>query len=359
MNVRNAETGTPQPPSPMAVIVDAAGIRSAATPVDVQEEMVAKRFFWLDIFGGDEAARTDFLNRLGLEADDVKWTQRFGQTSRMMLGRRKLRAVSWLVGSSGRLVEVHLLSCERFIVTLSKGDSDALEDVRERFSTRIGYLDQSHYQAAGILLQLLLGTLNLAIAELDLELSHLQARLSEDPASLDDTELVSWRDKSQSLWSRFERYSSFVRSAVVGVEVMPGMDARGAAELNDYADHVEDLEHRLHERSQWLANIMRDYATSIAQQQSEQISRLTVVTVFFLPITFLSGLFGMNFNWMINHIGSSSAFLVLGLLLPALSACVTVALFMRRGLLFIKRRPLASGKHPRNDVTVAASVRPK
>ena len=83
----------------MAVIVDAGGVRSAATSFDVQEETVAKRFFWLDIFGGGEAERTDFLNQLGLEADDVNWMQRFGQTSRMMLGRRKLRAVNWQISS--------------------------------------------------------------------------------------------------------------------------------------------------------------------------------------------------------------------------------------------------------------------
>jgi len=357
MNASNVERGSPQPAPPIAAIVDAGGVRSAATSFDVQGETVAKRFFWLDIFGGGEAERTDFLNQLRLEADDVNWMQRFGQTSRMMLGRRKLRAVNWLVGRSEGLVELHLLSCERFIVTLWKGDSDVLEDVRERFSTRIGYLDGSHYQATGLLLQLLLGTLHLAIAELDSELSGLQARLSEDPRSLDNTELVSWRGKTQSLWSRFERYSSTVRSAVVGVEVIPGMDERGAAELNDYADQVEDLGHRLHESSRWLADITRDNAASIAQEQSEQISRLTVVTVIFLPITFLTGLFGMNFTWMINHIGSRSAFLLLGLLLPVLSVCITVGLFMRRGLLFIKRRPLAS-RRP-FDVTVAAPVRPK
>jgi Mg2+ and Co2+ transporter CorA len=351
------ETASPQLAPHMAVIVDAAGIRSAA-PVDVRDGIVAERFFWLDIFGGGESERTDFLNQLGLEADDITWAQRFGQTGRMLVGR-KLRAVTWFVGRPGGIGEVHLLSSQHFIVTVRNGDDGALDEVRQRFSTRIGYCDQTHYQAAGILSQLLLGTLDLAIAELDSELAGLQARLNQGDRSFDSTALATWRDKWQSIWPHFERYSSCVRSAVVGVEVVPGMDARGAAELNDYADQVEDVEHRLHGRTQWLTDIMRDYATSIAQHQSDQISRLTVVTVIFLPITFLTGLFGMNFNWMINHIGSGLGFLVLGLVLPALSAFITLALFVRRGLLFVKRRPLAPVKCPRDALPVPPTVRPK
>ena len=352
------ETASPQLAPHMAVIVDAAGIRSAA-PVDVRDGIVAERFFWLDIFGGGEAERTDFLNQLGLEADDIAWAQRFGQTGRMQVGRGKLRAMTWFVGRTGSIAEVHLLSSQHFIVTVRNGDDGALDEVWQRFSTRIGYHDQSHYHAAGIHLQLLLGTLDLAIAELDSELGGLQARLSQGDRSFDNTALATWRDKWQSIWPHFERYGSVVRSAVVGVEVLPGMDARGAAELNDYADQVEDIEHRLHQRTQWLADIMRDYATSIAQHQSEQISRLTVVTVIFLPITFLTGLFGMNFNWMINHIGSGLAFLVLGLVLPALSAFITFAMFVRRGLLFVKRRPLAPVNRPRDALPVPPTVRPK
>jgi Mg2+ and Co2+ transporter CorA len=351
------ETASPQLAPHMAVIVDAAGIRSAA-PVDVRDGIVAERFFWLDIFGGGESERDDFLNQLGLEADDITWAQRFGQTGRMLVGR-KLRAVTWFVGRTGGIGEVHLLSSQHFIVTVRNGDDGALDEVRQRFSTRIGYCDQTHYQAAGILSQLLLGTLDLAIAELDSELAGHQARLNQGDRSFDSTALATWRDKWQSIWPHFERYSSCVRSAVVGVEVVPGMDARGAAELNDYADQVEDLEHRLHGRTQWLTDIMRDYATSIAQHQSDQISRLTVVTVIFLPITFLTGLFGMNFNWMINHIGSGLGFLVLGLVLPALSAFITLALFVRRGLLFVKRRPLAPVKRPHDALPVPPTVRPK
>ena len=40
--------------------------------------------------------------------------------------------------------------------------------------------------------------------------------------------------------------------------------------------------------------------------------RLTIVATIFLPLTFATGFFGMNFGWLVNHIDSLEAFLVFG-----------------------------------------------
>jgi len=58
---------------------------------------------------------------------------------------------------------------------------------------------------------------------------------------------------------------------MVGIEAVPGMDAHGAAELNDYADQVKDIEHRLLERLHWSSSVVQDYATAIAQRQGERL----------------------------------------------------------------------------------------
>jgi hypothetical protein len=64
----------------------------------------------------------------------------------------------------------------------------------------------------------------------------------------------------QSAWSAIDRYSTAVRSAIVGIEDLPGIDQRGAAELNTYADQIDDIEHRLHERYQWGADTAQSSA---------------------------------------------------------------------------------------------------
>jgi hypothetical protein len=51
--------------------------------------------------------------------------------------------------------------------------------------------------------------------------------------------------------------------------------------------------------------------------------RLTLVTVIFLPLTVISSFFGMNFGWMVDHIGSAASFVLLGIVLPLVVAAVT------------------------------------
>jgi len=110
------------------------------------------------------------------------------------------------------------------------------------------------------------------------------------------------------------------------------MDPRGAAEFNDYAEQVEDTEHRLHDRSEWASSILQNHAAAVAKRQADQISRLTLVSIIFLPLTFITGFFGMNFNWMIQIIGSADAFVLLGVILPTLCVVLTVVWLRRRRL---------------------------
>jgi Mg2+ and Co2+ transporter CorA len=340
-----ASVGVAQQASLLTTIVSASGVQHIATNADLRQFVDSGRFFWLDIVGDDAAVRGIFLSELGLAEIDGDWAQRFGQTGRMTIRRGSLRAVTWLSEGRGNLTEIHLLGSSKFILTIWNGDASALDEARARFSELADELEKSPYQAVAIVLQLLLGTLDRAASELDLRLQELQRQLERDTSPATLTNLTGQISGLRSIWSYLDRYESAVRSAFVGIAELPEIDRQGAAELDKYADQVEDVEHRLRERYQWGADIIQDCVAATAQRQSEQINRLTMVSLIFLPITFLTGFFGMNFNWMIDILGSPIAFFCLGLLLPLACVMGTLLWFTRRGLL---RKPHTARKPHRN-----------
>jgi magnesium transporter len=63
--------------------------------------------------------------------------------------------------------------------------------------------------------------------------------------------------------------------------------------------------------------------SSVANRTNMVVERLTVVATIFLPLTVLTGFFGMNFGWMVKNITSFGAFIGLGVFLIAASGVGT------------------------------------
>ena len=67
----------------------------------------------------------------------------------------------------------------------------------------------------------------------------------------------------------------------------------------------------------------------LAEQGAVVNERLTLVATIFLPLTLATGFFGMNFGWLQERTGSIEAFVLLGLVLPAIATVLTIVIVRR------------------------------
>ncbi|MBD2678895.1 MULTISPECIES: magnesium transporter CorA family protein [Nostoc] len=66
----------------------------------------------------------------------------------------------------------------------------------------------------------------------------------------------------------------------------------------EFVYHIDNLWQEYQNLRVWMSELMEIQRDNIASETSERINRLTMLSAVFLPITFIAGVYGMNFKYM-------------------------------------------------------------
>lgn len=91
---------------------------------------------------------------------------------------------------------------------------------------------------------------------------------------------------------------------------------------HETADELRDL----------CGGVMEVYMSGASNRLNEQMKQLTLLAALFLPITAITGFFGMNHAWLVDHINGLNPFLAT-IVAMALVESVLLMVFWRRGWL--------------------------
>jgi magnesium transporter len=111
----------------------------------------------------------------------------------------------------------------------------------------------------------------------------------------------------------------------VEIDALPRFDT----ENEPYFDRLDEQVDRLPASIDAAANGM---GMLLDLQLNERAYLVSVVATIFVPLTFVTGFFGMNFGWMVDHIDSPIAFWGLGIAIPVATAALSWRLLVRRFL---------------------------
>jgi len=293
-------------------------------------------FFWLDVtdLPADEIKRLGAL--LDLHPLAVEDSIAFGQRPKLdTYGETALLVLRGAVRSQPEdrnehpLEEIHCHLSGDFIVTLHRRPYPDLQRVTPLFShAKTAKSEQYHvYKIVDVIVDSYFPML----ADLDEQINDLEDAIASGGgrSELEET----FRLKRLLLRLRkavVPMRDVFAREVEVIVD-LAGLEADSHDYFRDIYDHLIRITDELDSYHELVSGCTDLYLSTVANRQGETSKQLAIIASIFLPLSFLTGFFGMNFGWAVTHVFAGPWAFALGCALMAGAAGVMWLFFRRRG----------------------------
>jgi magnesium transporter len=282
-----------------------------------------EEFFWLDLDSPSDADLDALGELLGIPDLAVEDSKEFGQ--RPKLDEYGERVLIVFYGAHGtELVEVHVHVSGKEVVTIRRAPCAHLWEARERATnTKVRTEQDLVYRVLDALADSLRALADRYAAEVE----HIEEVAFERPKP-------AQRRRMSELRSDLFRLQQIVvpQREMLGrggdlLETLPGLERDVAR--HPFRDVHDDLVVTA-TQVDYLRELLTEAVNVLINQMA---GRLTIVATIFLPLTFATGFFGMNFGWLVDHISSAESFLILGVGGMILPLIVAAVLLLRAGYL--------------------------
>lgn len=224
-------------------------------------------------------------------------------------------------------------------ITIRTGADQAIATALEELKPRAPKLFSAPGPVPGILMQLILDSIDRQLTDLQTRIALLDGQIiiTAEPGQL--SQLQQLRSPIEALATTIPGYAENLSESLVGTGAMPGVDAAGVQALQTYSACVNDVVQRINSAGADIRSAIQDYQGQVSAVQGNRINQLTLVSIIFLPITFITGYFGMNFQWLVNSTQSTVSWVLLGAVLPILAVVVSVWLLQLKGFQIGRNHP--------------------
>jgi magnesium transporter len=209
-----------------------------------------------------------------------------------------MKAVLWHDHVQSLMVEqISLIVGVNVVLCFLEGKDDPFVDLRKRLHSEKGRLRT-------------MGSDYLAYAHMDTIVDQyfpLLEKLGDDIEQLEERLITQADQEALRTLHQFKREMILLRKAIWPLrEVLNHME-RGESTLiqssthiylRDVYDHTIQLIETTETYRDMLAGMMDIYLTSLSNKLNETMKVLTVIATIFIPLTFIVGIYGMNFTFM-------------------------------------------------------------
>ena len=309
-----------------AQLVEAAGVDSDINADFAALLLEAGAFFWLDLSGVPPERMVEFSAALGLNPDAAQHLVDRDQRSSFTETHEGVRWVSYGVRDNSHLTQVSAVYTKSFLVTAHDQPCRGLADARHRYERLRDSEQDDGPLVLFMVLDALATTFESVLARLDAQLDELEAAVIGGPPMPGYLQQVlEVRQVLTPIIRAMGPYRRDLVSILGDVDRLPGMQAGTQQYLDSHRSHVMALFDAANDCRDETRDAMEAFSSSTSERQGEVINWLTIVAAVFLPLTFVTGYFGMNFS-IITHLHGTLNFSLLAIVLPGVLAAFTVLL---------------------------------
>ena len=195
----------------------------------------------------------------------------------------------------GEPEQVSLFLGERFAVTFQERPGDAFEPVRGRLREgqcrlRCQGADFLAYALCDAVLDAFFPTLE----KIGDEVEALEERVIVSPVPATFREILQVKrwllHVRRAVWPARDAMSELIR------EESPLIRPETKVFLRDCYDHTVQVMDMVETHREMAGNLVDEYMSSVSNRMNEIMKVLTVMATIFIPLTFIAGIYGMNFD---------------------------------------------------------------
>lgn len=294
---------------------------------------------WIDVRldGASDPQLNPILSALGVDPSTVTAAGDDSASIDFTCTADGFAGVAWMDDQSGLPAQQLFFTwnANRLVTVRTSGDS-AIAAVQQRIMERAGFLLADPSAVLGVVLQFLLIGVQQGLVHLATQVAALDEKIliTSNPSNEQSQELSQLRQTMAPLASRLPAYGINVRAALIDPQSIPAMTPGGVAQLEAFAAQLTGTSQFIQSITDSIRNAVQDLQAQVSGWQGNRINQLTIVTMIFLPITFLTGYFGMNFNWLDKQLNSMGSYIFWGIVMPVVIVIASIAILIRKGFTF-------------------------
>ena len=311
-------------------VVDGTGATEATLDRELLAAKLAAGFFWLDLHGPTDDELELLGEALGFHPLALEDSRAFGQRPKLEdYDDHVFLVVYGHAPDDDSLVEVHCYYSERYLVTVRRDPAPALEELHRSYAK--GRALREPALVLYVVLDALVDSFFPALSTFDERLDLIEDDLIRNPKQEHLVDIFTMKRRLSGIRSVLAPQRDLVGRIASGAIELPAMTRTAERYFRDVYDHLIRLNEQIETTGSLMTVAVDVYLSAGSNRMSAIMKQLAVIASIFLPLSFITGFFGQNFAWMVEHVGGALPFFLLGIGTQLVALAILLAYFRRRG----------------------------